>query len=154
MRFDYIQVTPDYLDDLCDCMLEWAKGDEDAYTIPQFLRLKGIGYSYMKHFCYQSELVRNTFDIVQAILHTRWFNLAMNKNEIPPHRAKVLMRYLRLYDGHGLDVEKTMREAALDANTEADMRRVAQNYAREKLKPPYQKIYDENDNKRRNREET
>ena len=152
MRFDYIQVTPDYLDDLCDSMLEWAELD-DAYTIPQFLRFKGIGYSYMKHFCYKSELVRNTFDIVQSILHTRWFNLAMTKDELPAHRSKVLMRYLRLYDGHGLDIEKTMRESALNAETEADMRRVAQNYANEKLKQPYQNIYEQNDNKRRNREE-
>ena len=47
-----------------------------------------------------------------------------------------------------------MRESALDENAKADMRRVAQNYAREKLKQPYQKIYENNDNKRRNREET
>ena len=153
MRYDYIQVTPDYLDDVAESMLEWAQRD-DAYTIPQFLRLKGIGYSYMKHFCYKSELVRNTFDIVQAILHTRWFNLAMNQDEIPAHRVKVLMRYLRLYDGHGLDIEKSMKEAVDESAIIADMQRTADNYAKEELKQPYLGIYDENDNKRRSREET
>lgn len=148
-----IQVSPDYLEDVCIWMLEWAERD-DAYTIPQFLQWKGIGYSYLKHFCYQSEKVRNTFDIMKSMLHVRWLDLAMTKDEIPPHRAKVLMRYLRLYDCHGLDVEKTIRQASLDANTEADMRRVAQNYAREELEQPYRDIYEQNDNKRRNREET
>ena len=112
MRFDYIQVSPDYLDDLAGSMLEWAER-EDSYAIPQFLRWKGIGYSYMQHFRYKSELVRNTFDIVQAILHTRWLNLAMTKDEIPPHRAKVLMRYLRLYDGLSVGRENVVINARM-----------------------------------------
>ena len=153
MKMQPIQVSPDYLQDLCEWMQEWRVKD-DSYTVPQFLRWKGIGYNYMKYFCYQSEVVNNNFEILKATLHSRWINLAMTKDEIPSHRAKVLMRYLRLYDSHGLDVEKSMKEALHESAIIADMQRTADNYAREELQQPYRRIYEQNDNKRRSREET
>ena len=153
MKMQPIQVTPDYLEDLCEWMQYWSK-QEDSYTVPQFLQWKGIGYHYMKYFCYQSEKVNNSFEVMKSVLHTRWLDLAMTKDEIHHHRAKVLMRYLRLYDSHGLDVEKSMKEALQDAAILADMKRTAENYATEELHEPYRAIYDQNDNKRRSREET
>lgn len=148
MKMRPITVSSEYLDSLCEWMLEWVKKD-DAYTVPQFLQWKGIGYPYLKYFCYTNEKVNNTFEIMKSILHNRWFHLAMKKDELPPHRAKMLMRYLRHYDSHGLDVEQQMKEAVAEAETKASMQVHAENYAREELQQPYRGIYDQNDHKRR-----
>ena len=91
----------------------------------------------------------NTFEVMKSILANRWLHMALTKDNLPPHRAKVLMRYLRLYDSHGLDVEEEIRKKVVDAQTEREMRYALEKYDRSELKEPYRKIFDDNVDKRR-----
>lgn len=148
MKMREVNVSDEYLDSLCEWMLEWVK-DEKSLTIPQFLAHKGIGYPYFKYFVWRSPKVANTFEVVKAILNTRWLQKGLGNSDLPAHRAKMLMRYLRLYDSHALDVEEESRKAIAEAEVKADMRYFAESYAREKLDEPYRGLYDENVDKRR-----
>lgn len=148
MDRERISVSEEYLESLCDWMLEWA-AKEDSYTVPQFLQWKGMGYYYLKYFCQHSDIVYNTFEEMKSIIHNRWFNLAMNTDSLPPHKSKMLMRYLRYYDAHAFDLERQMKESVIDAHTREEMKKAAENYARKELQEPFEGIYQKNDNKRR-----
>ena len=148
MRMRKVQVSEEYLDSLCDWMLNWV-GQPESLTIPQFLADKGIGYPYLKYFCYISPQVENTFEVVKAILHCRWLLMGLSQEELPPHRAKMLMRYLRFYDSHALDVEDESKKAVAEAQTIAEMQFTSEQYARERLDEPFKGLYEKNDDKRR-----
>lgn len=148
MKMRKIQVSNEYLDSLCDWLLEWVKM-EDSLTIPQFLKWKGIGYPYMKYFCYISDRVNNTFEVVRAILHTRWLHMAMTQDNLPKHRANVLMRYIKYYDSHCMDIEQSIKEAEAEAKAITEMRITAENYARAELESPFSDFYEDNADKRR-----
>jgi len=144
----HIQVSEEYLDTICDWMTTWSKKN-DSYTIPQFIELRGIGFPYLQQFCCQSDKVRNTYEVMKARLHNRWLGMVMRLEEMPVSKAKVLMRYLRLYDSHALYEEREMKKAVEETRATTEMRICAENYAREELQQPYKGIYEENDNKRR-----
>jgi len=148
MKMRTYNASPEYLEDLCDQMLEWVK-DPNALTIPQFLQKKGIGYPFFKYFVYASDKVCNTYEIMKSILCNRWLHMAMTKDELPPHRAKVLMRYLRLYDSHALDMEQMAKEQLEDARVASEMKYTLEKYDRKELSEPYKSIYNDNVNKRR-----
>ena len=148
MKMREVQVSQEYVETLCEKMLEWVK-KEDAYTIPQFLQWKGIGYPYLKYIVHTNPQACNTFEVMKAILNNRWLHMAMSKDELPPHRAKVLMRYLRLYDSHGLDVEEESRKQIVEAETKQQMQFLAEQYDRSDLEEPYRGIYEKNIDKRR-----
>lgn len=143
-----VNVSAEYLDSVVEWMFEWAS-KEDALSVPQFLQERGIGYPYLKYFCSISEKVNNTFEIVKSVLHNRWLHKAMTTNELPVHQQKLVTRYIRLYDGHGLDVERDMKEKVEETRVRTEMNVLAENYARDELKQPYQQIYESNVNKRR-----
>ena len=148
MKMKELQVSEEYLDSLCEWMMEWVKKD-DAYTVPQFLQWKGIGYHYFKYFLHRSPKVLNTFEVMKSVLCNRWLHLAMTRDELPAHRSKVLLRYLKLYDSHAVDMEQEAREqvAAIEKTVEATY--ISENYAREKLDGVYRDHYAQNVNKRR-----
>lgn len=148
MKMRPIQVTEEYLDTLCDWMLEWV-AKESSLTVPQFIAEKGLGYPYLKYFAYCSPKVENTFEVMKAILHCRWIQLGMSQTKLPPHRAKMLMRYLRFYDSHALDVEDESKKAIAEATAVAEMQFTAEQYAKERLEQPFDQLYEQNDNKRR-----
>lgn len=147
-----IQVSSEYVETLCEKMIEWVK-KKDSYTIPQFLQWKGIGYPYLKYIVHTYPSAQNAFEVMKAILNNRWFHLAMSKNELPQHRAKMLMRYLRLYDSHALDVEEESRKNIAEAETKTQMQYIAEYYDRSDLTEPFKGIYDSNVNKRRDPKE-
>lgn len=148
MKARPIQVSEEYLETVCEWMIEFAN-KEDSYTVPQFVQFKGIGYQYIKYFCAINDKVSNTFEIMKSVLHNRWLLLAMRLEELPAHRSKMLMRYLKLYDSHGLDVELEVKSAIAEVETKTNMRVTADNYAAAELQQPYTGIYESNDNKRR-----
>jgi len=148
MKMREVQVSTEYVETLCQKMLEWVKKD-DSYTIPQFLQWKGIGYPYLKYIIYTYPQAHNAFEVMKAILCNRWFFLAMKKDKLPQHQAKMLMRYLRLYDSHALDVEEEAKKSVAEAETKVQMQYLAEYYDRSELTEPYKGIYDQNIDKRR-----
>jgi hypothetical protein len=152
MRMREVNVSEEYLESLCEWMMEWVKKD-DALTVSQFLQCKGIGYPFFNYMKYQSPKVHNTFEVMKSILCNRWFHMAMTKETLPPHRAKLLMRYIRLYDSHGYEMELDARKTVAEAEKKVEVEYFAENYAREKLTGLYRDNYEKNDDKRRSQEE-
>jgi len=79
--------------------------------------------------------------------------MAMNEDELPQHRAKVLMRYLRLYDSHGLDTEEESKKRIAEEETKIQMQYIAEKYDGSELTEPYKGIYEQNADKRRSSKE-
>ena len=148
MKMREVQVSDEYIQTLCKKMLEWVK-KPDAYTVPQFLQWKGVGYPYLKYLIHVYPQVCNTFEVMKSILNNRWFHMAMKEYDLPPHRAKVLLRYLRLYDSHALDVEEESRKKIAEVENKLHMQYIAENYDRSQLREPYKGIYEQNVDKRR-----
>lgn len=142
-----VSVSDEYLDDLCDDLEKWCELPK-SMVITQFLQHRGIGYPYFRHFVQTNQRVAHTFEFVKAVLCNRWVEKAIDEKDMPAHLAKVLMRYLRLYDGHGLDIEKEMKAQEVEASTTAQMNFIAENYAREKLDGVNRTEYERNVNKR------
>lgn len=153
MRMREIQVSQEYVDTLCEKMMEWVKKD-DSWTIPQFLQWKGIGYPYLKYIVHTHPQAGNAFEVMKSILNNRWFHYAWTNNELPPHRAKMLMRYLRLYDSHALDVEEEAKKQIAEVETKTQMQFIAEHYDRSELDEPFKGIYDKNVDKRRGPKKT
>jgi len=147
MRMRSIQVSEEYLLSLVEWMEEWVK-DEEALTIPQFLKAKGIGYQYLKYFVYISPLVQNAFEIMKATLFTKWLKMALSKEKMPAHRAAVVMRYIKYYDSHTFDLDQEARKEISNLEQQSELIYKADNYADEDLKGIHRELYDENVNKR------
>ena len=145
--------SPEYLDDLCEEMIEWANLPT-SYTIPQFLQLKNLGYPFFKYFIQVSDKVCNAYEIVKAILTTRWFDMAMGHEKLPDHKVKVLMRYMRLYDSHALDIDQMAKQQLQEMQVAQEMKYNLEKYDKSELREPYRRIYADNDDKRRSRAET
>lgn len=148
MRMREINVSDEYLEHLCEELLKWVE-DPKSLTIPQFLAQKGIGYPYFKYFVYRSAQVCNTYEVVKAKLNSRWLEMGLGYREIPAHRCKMLMRYLRLYDSHALDIEQESRERVAEASAKAEVKYTLEKYERAELEEPYRGIYQSNVDKRR-----
>ncbi len=153
MRMRPLNVSDEYLDSVCERMREWAK-KKDSYTIPQFLELEDLSYPFLKYFIYKSNKVMNTFEVVKATLCNRWLDLVMGKGPISPSKAAVLMRFLRLYDSHGMDMETQARGEVASAEIRAEAQYQAENYAGENLKGIHREQYEKNVDKRRGPEAT
>lgn len=153
MKMAGLQVSTEYIEDLCEKMLEWVKNPK-AYTVPQFLQWKGIGYPYLKHLIYAHPQVCNTFEVMKSILNNRWFHLAMKEKELPAHQSKMLLRYLNLYDSHALDVEEESKKRISEAQSRPHIRYTPEGYDRSNLTGPYEGIYERNVNKRRDKKKT
>lgn len=148
MKMRRIDVSDEYIESLGEWMLKWVK-KPDAYTISQFLQYKGIGYPYFKYFIYEYPQLHNIYEVVKSILCNRWLKMALQQKDIPQHRAKVLMRYLRLYDSHGFDMEQEARQNVAAAEKTAELNYITENYARERLDGVYKQNYQKNVDKRR-----
>lgn len=149
MKMRRVQVSEEYLESLCEWMKVWPSAHEDNMTVPQFLRTHGIAYPFLKYFCYISEPVMAHFDLMKAELFSKWLLKALGKKKMSTVQEKVLLRYIRLYDSHGMDIEQESKEAiaAIEARVEKEYE--AENYGNHQLSEPYQKLYDANDHKRR-----
>ena len=148
-----IQVSDEYLDSLCDWMMEWVKKDS-SLTIPQFLKERGIGYPYFKFFIWRSPKVNNVYEVMKSTLFCKWLNMGLYDKDLSQHKAKILMRYINLYDSHGFDLQQEAKNEESVATKTAELNYITENYAQEKLNATYQSFYDRNVNKRRDRKET
>lgn len=148
MRMREINVSEEYLEHLAEELISWVE-DPKSLTIPQFLGYKGVGYPYFKYFVYISPHLANAFEVVKAKLNTRWLEMGLGCRELPAHRGKMLMRYLRLYDSHALDMEQEAREKVAEATARADIKYTLEKYEQEELQEPYRGIYQKNVDKRR-----
>lgn len=140
-----IQVSETYIEQVGSWLINWVQ-KEDSYTLSQFIKEKGISYQFLKMMTYQSLELANTYDIVKSTLHTKWLKLAMEKDELPPHRAKVLMRYLRLYDSHGMDIELETRKAVAQVEMREQINYSVENYAGAPLEATYKLDYEKQAN--------
>lgn len=151
LKYNY-NVSHEYIDSLCEWLIEWAKL-KDSWAMPQFFEKYNLGYPYFYYCCRVSDKAANTFEVAKCILHNKWLDLARKSKTLPAHQAKVLMRFLRYYDSHALDVEKQMKQSLVETQVRAQMEVTAENYARAELEEPYRKLYEQNLDKRGDREE-
>lgn len=150
MKMQKIDVSDEYLDTLCRWIDEFAS-DADSLTIPQFLSQKGIGYHYFKYFIYRSPKVRNAYEVMKSALCDRWVRKAMSDKNMPQHQAKVLMRYLSVYDSHARDLDEESKKAIAEVEKIAELNFTSENYASSKLEGVYKGFYEKNTNKRRSK---
>lgn len=127
-------------------MVEFAH-HPDARTVPQFLALKEIGYETLKYWTTKSYKLKNAYQAMLSILWCKWFDFAMDSKKLPSHQAKILEKYLNLYDEHLFDAMTT--NAKEIASAQASSRNyTSENYQTIGLTKPYKKLYEENDGKR------
>ena len=80
--------------------------------------------------------------------------MGLYDKDLSQHKAKILMRYINLYDSHGFDLQQEAKNEEAVATKTAELNYITENYAQEKLNATYQPFYDRNVNKRRDRKET
>lgn len=148
-----VPVSDEYLETICEWMIEWSK-KEDSLVFPQFLEANGIGFPYFKYFTHVSQQVFNTFEIVKSVLCARWVMRAMTSSKMPAHQCKVMMKYIRIYDTHALDIEREMKISVAAVEKEVEIKFIADNYANAKLDRDYQKNYSDNTDQRRSGEKS
>lgn len=155
MSMHPVTVSDEYLEELSEWMIQWANR-ETSMILPQMYRERGLGHFYFAQFVRMSRDFKNAFEVVKSILCARWFELAFSAENLPPHKAAMVNRYLRIYDSYILDQEK--QSALLKQNTNNSNqpvnRYVSQSYAEEILSNFYDPIYESNVNKRRDRKKT
>ncbi len=153
MRHRNLNASPDYIDDLCDSMEKWAE-KENSWIVPQFLKFRGLSFRYFKGFCLQYPKVDAYFEVLKATLNTRWLEFGLNNDVLPPHKGKMLLRYLRIYDSHVLDMEDEVRAQRVELEEKIFRQQYeADNYGSEQLEEPYREGYEQCDNQRRSEEE-
>lgn len=145
-----ISVSKEYIDTVCDWLDEWAER-EDSWTVPQFLKEYGIGWTYfnaLMEICPQLHL---QFETIIAGLHSKWMRYAFEQNELPPHMQKILLKYLRVYDNHAFYVDQEAKKEIAEKTKFAVTNYAAENYSEERLEGLYKRLFDDNVNKRRSR---
>lgn len=132
--------------EICEQMIEFAKHSQ-ARTVPQFLALKEIGYSTLRHWQDYSPRIRSTYQAMVSILWCKWFDFAMDSDSLPAHQAKILDKYLNLYDEHAFEImtnkAKEMAVSQLTAKAYA-----VENYQAMQLEGLYKEKYQQNESKR------
>lgn len=143
-----ISVSKEYIETVCDWLESWSE-EESSWTIPQFLKKHGIGWSYFQAMMLIDPQLHNTFEIAIATLHDKWIMYAFDKKDIPQHLQKILMKYLRVYDNHAFYVEQEAKKE-LAENAEVNVNEyTTEDYKKERVEGLYKRFYDENVNKRR-----
>lgn len=147
----YVTVSEEYLETICEWLEKWAD-HKDSLIIAQFLKKHGIGWSYFKHFISISPKLENIFETTIAGLCEKWFLYAMNTDEIPFHKQKILMKYLRVYDNHAYDVDQQAKKEIAREETGSKTDYVKEDYTQKQLEGVFKHIYELNTDKRRNKQ--
>lgn len=121
---------------------------KEARTIPQFLALKEIGWSTLHNFMEESHYLKNSFQTMASILWCKWFDFAMETKRLPAHQAKIVEKYLNIYDGHSWEVSNAKAKEIAVAQASAPRHYVVEDYQKAELQAPYKEIYDENASRR------
>lgn len=146
----YNKVHEEYIESLATWLLEWVEKPTSLVTT-QFLKERCISWANLDNLIRQSPNLANIFGYVEACLHTKWLELAMNHDKLPPHQAKVLMKYLRVYDTHSWNKEIDAKKevAREEVNTVHEF--IRETYEGAELQGIYKQFFDSNLNKRRGR---
>lgn len=141
-----IGTSEEYRQALPDFMLEWAKSKK-SLTIPQLLEEIGIGYSYFKYLCDCYPPIDVAFEMIKNTLFNRWLAMGLKEDKLPPHKMKLIARYIRLYDLDGLDTEDKSKATIAREAVKAELDYVREEYESESLPEPYNTMYQRNLNK-------
>lgn len=156
MRGRRLNVSPEYIESLSSWLLSWAD-KPTSKCITQFLKEYEIGYPFLKYFVNNNNVICNAYEVAKYKLWCRWFEWAMATEKIPDHQCKILMRYLRRYDSHGLDLDAKAWGAKKAAEKEAEEKThneiIEERYGDTKLPEPYDSIVQDNVDKRRSSKE-
>lgn len=143
VRSRAVDVKAEYLDSLCERLILWAE-NKKSLTIPEFLSQVRIGYPYFKYLIENSNKLCNAYEYAKSVLCVRWINRALNHEKMSQHEAKLVSRYVRLYDTHGLDLDQQQREALVEVEIRANQKYAVENYADARLSEPYHTEYERN----------
>lgn len=148
-----ISVSPEYIESVCEWLETWAE-QEDSWTIPQFLKKHGLGWTYFQSMMKMCPQLHHTFEVVIAGLCSKWLEYAMKREkDLPRHMQTVLNKYLRVYDNHAYSVEQEAKKEVAQNTTFSVTNYAIEDYSKERLEGLYKRLYDENANKRRNRKQ-
>lgn len=147
-KMSHVQVSDEYLETVCKWLEKWTK-ESDSWIVAQFLKKYGIGWSYFKHFLTISPKLKNIFEVTVATLCERWVMYAMERKDLPKHMAKLVLRYIKVYDNHAYDQELEAKKELAREETTSALDYVKEDYAREQLEGVFKRIYELNSDKRR-----
>ena len=91
---------------LCDRLMSW-RAKSSSLQLSGFLRENGLRWRELKKLMIKFPDLGAEFDRTVHVLHARWCDLAFSpagKNMSPP-MVKAFVRYLRVYDDYGLEME-------------------------------------------------
>ena len=145
-----ISVSPEYIDTVCEWLEKWSQ-NEDSWSVPQFLKEYGIGWTYFKAMMDICPQLHNIFETVVSGLHSKWMEFARNTKDMPIHMHKVLMKYLRVYDNHAYSVDQEAKKEIDQQTKMAPDNYAVEDYSKERLEGLYKRFYDAQSNKRGNR---
>lgn len=146
-----IQISEEYIETVCTWLEEWSE-DPQARVIPQFLAKHGISWQYLKQMLELAPALQNQFEVTVSKLHSRWIDLAFQKDELSRHLTSILMRYLRVYDAHAYEVETNAKKEVAEANVGAQLALYeTEDFKNLKLSGRFKEIYDSNADRRRSR---
>lgn len=147
-----ISVSKEYIETVCEWLEKWAE-EESSLIIPQFLKQYGLGWTYFKALMEMCPQLHHVFENTISGLCSKWLVYGMNMKDLPQHQQKILMKYLRVYDNHAYHVDQEAKKE-LAENTQFSVNNyAAEDYSQERLKGLYKRLYDDNINKRRDREQ-
>jgi len=147
-----ISVSKEYIDTVCEWLENWSN-DPESWTIPQFLKQYGIGWSYFQAMMKVCPQLHNAFEITISGLHEKWLFYGLRSKEIPQHMQKVLMKYLRVYDNHAYSVDQEAKKELAESTNISVKNYAIEDYSKERLEGLYRSLYDDNVNKRRSRKQ-
>lgn len=128
-------------------MIDFAHHPE-ARTVPQFLALKEIGWKTLKYWTTKSYRFNNAYQAMLSILWCKWFDFAMDSKKLPAHQAKIVDKYLNIYDENLFEAMSERAKEIAGAASTATAAYTAENYKALPLETPYKEIYQDNDRKR------
>lgn len=152
MRKRHFSFCPDEIEMVMDQMRKWAD-KPSSMTIPQFLHEHRMGYSYFYSLVYATPRSQDAFESIQSQLCRKWIDYAFQSDEgknLNSYQAKILMKYVNLYDLHARDVRAS--EKAVLAEVEAlaaTQNYAADDYSNYPLEGIHKENYERNINKRR-----
>lgn len=151
MKFN-VNVSDEYIDSLCEWMLEWAQKDT-SLTIPQFQQERGICNFYINYFKANKPKFLKCLEITKAVLCNRWMMMGMNSEKMAPHKEKIMNRYIRLYDTYSRDLDREFKQAIAEVTPQVQKVYYTESFADRPIATPYDKHYDRNVRKQRDSSE-
>lgn len=139
-------MTPEYVETLLTWLREWRKLPS-SFCVFQFLARYDVPWSRFSALMDKHYKLHDEFERTLSWLADRWYNLAMTKNKLPVHQAKLLEYYIKRYDLRewAKDVELKKMLSAEDSQNVAKF--VVEEWAKAELEGVFKQAYDKNTSK-------